>query len=132
MNYARANPTHVAGVIGIIPGADLNDIHANNRPVGGSENFTARINTAYGGAYIEAVHGPTHNPTNYAATMAGLPVQMWYASNDDIVLPETVTRLASLIGPSAEAINVGPLYHSDLVSAAVDPNYVARFLRTHS
>lgn len=122
MNYARAFPGNVAGVVGILPVSDLNDIVTNNR--GG---FAGNVHAAYGGTYVEAVHGLTHNPTNYAATIT-VPVRLYYAINDTIVIPSTVTGLAAAI-PGATATSLGALGHTEDAIAAVSPATIAGIVR---
>jgi hypothetical protein len=120
MAYARANPTQVAAIAGVIPALDLNDIHANNR--GGA---AAGVNTAYGGAYVQATHGPTHNPVTYAATLpASLPIAIWTASDDPLCVPATTTTFMTA-RPGTGNNSVGALGHSEASVAAAATGVVA-------
>jgi pimeloyl-ACP methyl ester carboxylesterase len=120
MAYARANPTQVAAIAGVIPALDLNDIHANNR--GGA---AAGVNTAYGGAYVQATHGPTHNPVTYAATLpASLPIAIWTATDDPLCVPATTTTFMTA-RPGTGSNSVGALGHSEASVAAAATGVVA-------
>ena len=109
LNYARANPTKVGCVVGIIPVIDLNDMVTNNRG-----SLAANINTAYG-TYSEATHGPTYNPANYAASLT-TPTRLYYASDDATAIPGAVTAFDTACS-SATAASVGALGHTQ---AAID------------
>lgn len=83
--WARAHRSAVGAMVGILPLSDLNGVHADAR-------FASSIDAAYGGAYRDAIDGPTHNPKDFASSLAGMPTQVWYAIDDNIVLPSTVGR----------------------------------------
>lgn len=93
MAYARANPTLVAGLILLEPVSDLQDIATNNRG-----SLAASLNAAYSGGYSDATYGATHNPTTFASSLAAIPVQTWYATDDATVIPATVTAVMTAIG----------------------------------
>lgn len=116
MNWARANPTKVACIAGVAPASDLNDIVTNNR-----DGQAANVNAAYGGAYSDATMGATHNPARYGATLAGIPTRLYYSDADPAIPPATVTALATLIGASATATDLGNLgsVHGDLTFAGM-------------
>jgi alpha-beta hydrolase superfamily lysophospholipase len=127
-NWARANRALVGGLVGIVPVSDLNDMVTNNR--GGT---AANINAAYGGTYSDTTHGPTHNPTKYAAAdLASLPWLGFYASDDTTVVPSTVTGLRSLIGTSATAVNIGTGGHTDTVVANLNVSQLLAFLAANA
>ena len=125
MNYAKANPTHVAAVVGVIPVCDLNDVVSNNR--GGA---AANINTAYGGTYSEGTHGPTGNPANYAASYA-TPTRLFYASDDTTVISSTVTAFAAA-AQSVTASSLGALGHTEAAVDAVPRPTVLDFLSQYA
>lgn len=95
-SYALQHPTKVTSITGIVPMSNLLTIWQNNRA-----GVTASINAAAGGTYVPATHGPTMDPNVFGASLAGIPIDLWYSSNDTIVLPAEVQALAALIGPSA-------------------------------
>lgn len=121
LNFAKANPTLVSAVVCVIPAIDLNDIVTNNR--GG---LAAQINAAYGGTYSEVTNGPTSNPANYASTFA-TPTLLYYASDDAVLLPSTVTTFASS-AKSASAYSLGALGHTQAAIDAVPRGQVISFL----
>jgi pimeloyl-ACP methyl ester carboxylesterase len=55
LNWARANPTKVAGYVGTLPAANMSDIHDNNRSA-----LATVIEAAYGGA---SPYGTAKAPT---------------------------------------------------------------------
>lgn len=124
MGWARTHVADVAAICSLIPVSDLNDIVANNR--GG---FAGNVNAALGHVYNEGADGPTRNPTNYGAALAGIPTRLYYAGSDTVVIPSTVTGLATVIGSSATAVSAGALPHGESAIAAIDPTLVTAFLR---
>lgn len=120
--YARANPSHVASIVGLVPLIDLTDIHANNRL-----NTTADINTAYGGSYSEATYGATHNPATFASQLS-MPIHLWYANDDEAVIAQTVLDFQA-DAPDCEITDVGALGHTPAAISAVPPADVLDFFR---
>jgi hypothetical protein len=100
MNYTRAHPDKVACLVLI-------------RPVCNA----ALINAAYGGAYNNTTDGPNHNPVLFANQLAGIPTQIWYASNDAIITPSTVLAVVAGIGAGATATDTAPGGHTDAADA---------------
>lgn len=96
--YARANPSAVAGIVSIVPMCDLQSAW--------SSWGTALINAAYGGSYVDATSGATHNPATFGAQLAGIPTLILADIDDTTTIPySTVTALAALIGPSCTLIS---------------------------
>lgn len=93
MAYARANPTSIAGLLLMLPVSDLQDFVTNDR--GG---LASSVNAAYSGGYSNATYGATHNPTTFASSLAGIPVQAWYSTTDTVVIASTVTPVMAAIG----------------------------------
>jgi hypothetical protein len=123
--WARANPTLVACLVQLEPVSDLNDFVVNNR--GG---LAASVNAAYGGAYNNGTHGPTHNPESFKASLAGVPTQVWYATDDTIVLPATVTSVTTAIGGSAD-LHTLTGGHTDTALGGVNAATVLSFIAAH-
>lgn len=106
--YIRANPTLVAGFVGVLPALDLNDLHANNR--GGFS--TAIVNAAYGGSYDDATHGPTHSPVQFAASLpADLPITLLTSSDDPVCVPATADAFVAA-RPQTVRTSLGALGHA--------------------
>lgn len=125
LNFAKANPTLVAAVVGMLPVIDLNDVVTNNR--GG---LAAGVNTAYGGAYSEVTNGPTSNPANYAASYA-IPTQLYYASDDTTAIPSTVTTFAST-ATNVTATSLGALGHTEAAIDAAPRSTILAFLSQYA
>lgn len=99
-NYAKANPTHVASLVGILPCVNIQRIHSAD--LGG---FAAEIAGAYGGAPADA-----DNPADNAATFASIPQLLIYSTNDSIAEASEVTSFAAASG--AELVSMGAIGHS--------------------
>lgn len=105
--YTLANPTQVRAIAGMIPLSDLNDVVVNNR--GG---LASAVHAAYGGAYSNTVHGPTHNPLLLAPDLpVDLPIRLWSSSNDTFVPPSTTDALVTA-RPQTVRTNMGAKGHS--------------------
>lgn len=113
LNFAKANPSKVACVVGIIPALDLNDFATNNRA-----GYGASALAAYGGSYSDASDGATYNPYYYAASFPDVPVHLYYSTADTTALPAYVTGFAAAC-PSATATVISTtLNHSEAAVAA--------------
>ena len=124
LNYARANPTLVGAVVGLIPALDLDDIVTNNRGGG-----AASVNTAYG-TYNEGTHGATYNPATYASTFT-IPTRLYYASDDTTCIPSTITVFDAACA-SATAVSVGALGHTQAAIDAAPRDDIVRFLAQYA
>lgn len=111
INYAKANPTKVAAMFGVLPLSDLDDARNNNRPNGWT-NATTQASPA-NTDHICAAHGLTLNTTNdgvhgtssNVALPAGvnpqtadlsaltMPIKAWRSPGDTTVPTATVTAL---------------------------------------
>lgn len=109
LGYARAHPESVSKVACIIPALDLASLY----PMA-----SADIDAAYGGAYSNAVHGPTHSPVQYAASLdADLPIHLFTTSNDPVCLPSTASAFVSA-RPQTGRTDLGALGHGDAAAGA--------------
>lgn len=125
MNYTKANPTKVAAILGLVPCVDINDMVTNNRA-----GTAAAINTAYGGTYVEATNGPTSNPSNYKASIT-TPIRLYNASDDAICVPSTITSFVAGV-PSATAVSVGALGHTQAAIDAAPRDQILAFLQQYA
>lgn len=122
LNWARANPTLTACVLGAVPVVDLADIHDNNR-----SSYAAEIETAYGGAGSYATAASAHNPAAHASDYADIPIGLWYSSSDPTAIPGTVTAFAS--GSGAQTTSLGAVGHNPLSTNAAE---VVSFATAHA
>lgn len=125
LNYAKANPSKVAAIVGIIPVIDLNDMVTNDRGPGSA----ALINTAYG-TYSEATHGPAYNPATYAASFT-TPTRLFYASDDMTCIPAAVTAFDTACAAAA-ATSLGALGHTEAAIDAAPRDVILAFLAQHA
>lgn len=125
MAYARANPTLVQALVLFLPVSDVQDIVTNNR-----SGLAASVNAAYSGGYSDGTYGATHNPTVFASSLAGLPVQTIYATDDTTVIPSTVTGVMSAIG----GVDLHPVTggHADASLASIPSSTVLSFLAANA
>jgi len=124
-NWARANPSQVAAIVGLTPVSDVTDIHTNNRAL-----LASSINGAYSGGWSEAVYGATRNPHTYAGTdLVGLAYKAWYGASDTTVIPSTVTDVATAIGGTASAVSVTGNHTTALSN--IPPEDVLAFLNAN-
>lgn len=123
LNWALGHLSDVACVVLFIPVLNVSDVVTNNR--GG---LAASVNSAYGGAWSEGTHGATSNPVTYAASLAGVPIQIWYANNDTTAIPGAVTAFDGSVGASCEIHDVGALGHTQAAVDAVDVAGVLAFI----
>lgn len=99
LNWAKNNPTLVQSIVLLIPVLDVQYVHTNN--IGG---YAAAISTAYGGAPVDA-----DNPADYAANLSGIPISLYY-STDDPYTPLS-TNQAFIAATGAEGYSMGANQH---------------------
>lgn len=121
LNWALANGAgKVAAVAGLIPAVDVQSVYDVN------PGLKTSIDTAYGGAAAWTAAQPTHNPAARASSYTGLPIKLWYSTDDPTVLPATVTTFAAASGAATQSI--GAQTHA---ATGTDPLEVLTFLRTY-
>lgn len=120
LNWARQNKALITSISLVCPLVNLVDGH--------DRVFEAEIDAAYGSHanYLAALS--THNPMAYAAELAGVPIRIWYASNDTSILPADVLAFASSVGSSCSVVNMGAVGHT-VTAAPVDD--VASWISEH-
>jgi pimeloyl-ACP methyl ester carboxylesterase len=102
LKWALANPTRVNAIGLALPASDLQSLYDRN-PISG---VTTSIAAAYGGARpLDA-----DNPHLSADDLAGIPMRLWRAEDDDVVPAVEVDELAAATG--AEIVELGPVGHS--------------------
>lgn len=123
--YLRTNQNNVAGLIGFTPGANLSGAVAENR-----QGLAAAAHAAYGGLYDPAVHGPTHNPIDFADEL-DFPIMTLCSSND------TLTTLAdcaafNAAAPNSIGIDLGPVgdHNQAAVTAACQRPELLDFIQS--
>lgn len=89
LNWARANPTQVAALYGVIPLTHLLSFRDQNR-----DGRQAEIDSRYGGARPPDSADPALNP----AECAGFPIGLWYSGDDPLCLPDEIEAFAAAVG----------------------------------
>lgn len=105
LNWARNNPTKVAAIALHLPIVDLQDIVDNNRGPG----LGPTVPPAYGnppGNVIPSAFNPAANTADYV----GMPIRIWYSTNDLSCDPTVVTAFGTAVG--ATMTSLGPVGHS--------------------
>lgn len=124
INWAKNNPTLVSAILAVIPAWDIADIRDNDR--GG---YRDDIDDAWGVTYPAALPAGA-NPATDNAGANGIPYLAYYASDDTLVLPATVTAGAAAIGGTA--VSVGATGHDDDAFAQIDHKTALDFLRSYA
>lgn len=120
-NWAVNNPSQVAAMAMIVPAIDLEDIHDNDR--GG---HAAGIEAAYGGLAAFQTSMVTRNPIDHADDLTGIPIKIWYSTNDGVCLPAITEAFATASG--AELESLGAVFHSNgTLSPTAVFNYVKQY-----
>lgn len=108
-NYTLANPTQVSLLAGGIGTCDVEDIRANNR--GGGSGLQASIEAAYTNNATWQTARPTHNPVEFASTLA-IPQLDYYSTDDPISTPATHAALLAASGTNLTQRSLGAIGHS--------------------
>lgn len=87
--WAKNNKSLTSGMVLVIPVCNLTDLSTGV--------FSSAINAAYGGAYSQATHGATRNPVTFAASLEGIPIQLWYGTSDSLCKPEDAQTIGGLV-----------------------------------
>ena len=118
LNWAKANPTLVAAIALGMPAVSPQDIYDFDRGTLQSE-----IAAAYGGGRPPDSRDPTKN----AASFVGIPIAIWYSTDDPICTAATVTAFGTAVG--AEMNSLGAVGHS---LTGLDMNDPCDFLLEHA
>lgn len=127
LNYAGANPSNVAAMVGIVPLVDLQDLYENRLPFSGVTQ--AEVDTAYGGDVTASY--ATHDPSATGnAEALSLPLKLWYSDDDPAIPASTVTDYAARYGGVCEMESLGAVGHTDsgLTYESLETGDVADFL----
>lgn len=122
LQYAKANPTKVASISLILPTVDLDYDFQND-----AQSSRASIGTAWGVTF------PTPLPAGakiLADASYGLPMKIWYVTNDPYTLTASSTTFAA--NQSASAVSLGTLGHTETAFAAVPIADVIAFMAANN
>ncbi|HEY1140085.1 MAG TPA: alpha/beta fold hydrolase, partial [Lysobacter sp.] len=113
--WAAQNPTLVGRIALMIPVINLADLRDNSW-------VQPNIDAAYGGTYVEATQGATHNPLTLAAAgkFAGLQIQLWYGTTDTLCKPEHAEQFATYV-PGCQLKPI-PGGHAESTILEIDPD----------
>jgi acetyl esterase/lipase len=126
LNFAARHRDQVAAVVGVVPVCDLEELYTGHD--GGYAPYIA----AAWGITVGQVLPLLANPLDNVLALLGLPLQVWYASDDDVVPPSTVDALLSLLGLGTESHDVGRLGHTQAAIGAADVPAILAFLARHA
>lgn len=104
--WVRNNPTLVHKLGLFIPSVDVERMRAQDVAGLQDEIETAWVNNA-----AWQVARPTANPIEIADDLAalGIPIKVWYSTNDNLALPGEVATFAAICG--AELVSLGAVGH---------------------
>lgn len=117
LRYAMAHPTRVAAIALVLPVPDVQGMYDGN-----INGFQAEIGTAYGARPSNA-----QNPASNTASFAGIPIAMWYSTDDPVALPTPTTTFAAATG--ATLTSLGAVGHT---LDNIPPHAVSGFLSTYA
>ena len=114
-NWARENPSQVAGVIGLVPGCDLEDMR---------NTYGAAIEAAWGIGPMDPL--PSGANPSFDIPGSSIPWKLYYDSSDAVVLPATVEAFGAAVGASlVQSIGLG---HTEAAVAATPTSDLINFL----
>ncbi len=123
VNYAKANPTKVAAMVGVLPVSDLQNSRVNDWGPG----LRAVIDGAHGVTYPASLPAGVDPATNYSGA-SGIPLKAFYLPSDATVPHSTVTDLwVTKLGGTEQAISPDGA-HSDAAVGNVPVSDVISFL----
>jgi pimeloyl-ACP methyl ester carboxylesterase len=112
LNYAQQNPTKVAGIVGVLPLNDLDNLRDNNNPIVISGGGRLSIERAWGiGAWTAPGTPPLPAGANPAlpanqTNLKNIP-QLNFAAFDDTVCPFSTALALTTNMPIAQLVNMG-------------------------
>lgn len=124
LRYAAGNPTLVACVVVMVPALDFQALRVAN-----TIGLRGSLDVAWGATYPAALPVGA-NPAERTADLAGMPIQMWTASDDPV--SENAATFAAAPGMTVDARNVGALGHSAAAVTAVDEAAAAVFVQANA
>lgn len=121
LNWAGQYPELTGAVTGYMAPPDLAYAASAN-------GYGNAVNDAYGG-YNEATMGAKYNPQTMAEAgkYAGIPIELVYASNDDVVPLSLQTAFKAAVGSNVVQVDGGATGHSWAVTTA-NPATLARLV----
>jgi hypothetical protein len=120
MTYAYVNPSLVACVVGVIPIIDLAEMVEQN-----TLGLAPNVLSAWGVGALPLPAGADPMTAGHQATLASIPMQHWYATDDAV--SANITSFQQGTGCDVRA--VGPYGHSDASIARAWPTEIAKFIR---
>lgn len=118
-NWAHRNGSKVAAVMGTIGVCDAQDAYDN-------AGQAVVMDAAYAGNW--AGNAATRDPKQITNVVSGLHWRIYYASDDSVVPAAAAVSLASALGKSNQAVNMGTGDHSDTPLGAIDPGRIVAFI----
>lgn len=95
-----ANVPKVAAIGLLAPALNMEDIYDNDR--GGLAGSIDSAYSGYTGGW--ATQAATANSANYAANFSGIPIRIWYSTDDPICLASEMTAFAAASGATLTSV----------------------------
>lgn len=107
LSWAGDHPNLTGAVTGYMAPPDL-------AYAAGTSGYGNSVNDAYGGAYNDGSMGAEYNPQRMAEAgkYAGIPIDLVYASNDDVVPLSLQTAFKNAVGSNVTMFDGGATGHS--------------------
>lgn len=123
LNWAVRNLSKVAALALGIPATNMDEMH--DRGVS-----AAAMETAYGGSVGYEAALATHDPINFAASLAGIPIKIWYGNpdTDAVINPTAVEAFAAAVGSSCQLRSMGSIAHNaNLIPTVEMADFLAQY-----
>ncbi|RZK45624.1 MAG: hypothetical protein EOO94_04070 [Pedobacter sp.] len=122
LSWAGANAGLTGAVTGYLAPPDL-------EYAASAQGYSNAVNDAYGGSYSETTMGAFYNPQTMAENGAyeNIPIELIYASNDDVVPLSMQTTFKNTVGSNVVQINGGATGHSWNITTS-DPQILPRLV----
>lgn len=117
LNWARRNPTKVVALAGAIPATNLQQLHDS-----GPTPIPANIESAYGGLAAYNAARTNYNPQENMGAYIGMPIHLWYHTDDPTILPVQTKAFATTTGCAITSMGPGghEIHDSDPLSEIAD------------
>lgn len=128
LRWTIADKTRVASITGIIPAYDMQAIRVNASGAASNDTLKGQIDTAYSVVYPAAL--PAHsNPPDDIASIAGIPYENFYASDDVTEFVAGAAAAASAL--SGTSTSLGALGHTDTAIGSASARTIVDFMAAH-
>lgn len=121
LKWALTYPTRVASIGISLPAPDVQSLYDRD-PAG--VGIAASISAAYGGRPADS-----DNPADRADELIGIPIKMWYSTNDPLTIASDSVSFGEAVG--AEMVSLGAIGHTWGDYSIFNGSAVAEFAKAY-